>query len=127
MTTKTLFAPFTVQDIMELLPGLSERAIKEVLREHKCACEIRGKLYVSLKQFHRLLEETELCHSRSDGDVELLNSSERLPPDAYERALELATRKSQKLEQRKGKRVLSAPKSTESTTKPPLPMLRSIT
>lgn len=32
----TLLAPLTVDDIMELLPGLTERAVKEILREHKC-------------------------------------------------------------------------------------------
>ena len=125
--TKTLFAPFTVQDIMELLPGLSERAVKEVLREHECACEIRGKLYVSLEQFYRLLKETALCHSKSSGEAESPNSSVRLPADAYERALELATRKSQPIRQRKGKRVLSEPTSMDTTTKPPSPMLRSTT
>ena len=125
--TKTLFAPFTVQDIMELLPGLSERAVKEVLREHECACEIRGKLYVSLEQFYRLLKETALCHSKSSGETESPSSSARLAPNAYERALELATQKSQPIRQRRGKRVLLEPTSTESTTKPPSPMLRSIT
>jgi hypothetical protein len=95
----TIFAPLTVEDVMDLLPGLSARAVKEVLRQHGCASEIRGKLFVSIEQFKRLLEETQICPKSSGVGATVSSSHAKLPLAslAYERALELATQKSRKI------------------------------
>ena len=117
----TLLAPLTVDDIMELLPGLTERAVKEILREHKCASQIRGKLYVSLDQFNRLLKETDLCRSKSNGAAESLNSTELSTESAIAKALELATRRSRPTRQRRSRCVSDELRSTEPTANTPLP------
>lgn len=115
----TVFAPFTIHDVMTLLPGLRERALKEELRKHGCATEVRGKLFVSLEQFRRFMKVNELCPCTSTGEKTSPISTELLGLNAYEEALALATRKSQSVSEPKRKRVLSRPNSMEQRTKRP--------
>jgi len=114
----TLFAPFTLDDVMALLPGLNERALKEELREHGCATEIRGKLYVTLEQFRRFME-LKACPSKSRGAKASPSSPELLQVNAFEEALKLATQKSLKASEPKRKRVSSRPPSMEPRTRQP--------
>ena len=113
----TIFPPFTLDEVQALLPGVPLRTLKETLRKHGCASQIGGNLFVSLEQFQRLLKETEIC-SKSSGVTESLSSTELpLASLAFERALELATQKSQKTAASKKKRVLPAPPSTVPSAK----------
>src|SRR5262245_42159605 len=107
MADNALFAPFTIEDVLTLLPGLSERALKEELRRHGCATEVRGKLYVSLEQFQRFMKVKELCPSKLDGATGSPTCTVLSPVDAYEQALRLATQKAQSVSARKRKLVLS--------------------
>lgn len=84
---------FTVDDLLGMLPGLGERALKEELRKHGCASVVRGKLYVTHVQFDRFMRMNQ-CHSRSSGGKASPISTELLPVNAYDAALELATRSS---------------------------------
>ena len=77
---------FTVDDLLGMLPGLGERALKEELRKHGCASVVRGKLDSSRRQFDRFMRVNE-CHSRSSGGEASPISPELLPVNAYDAAL----------------------------------------
>ena len=121
-------APLTLEDIMALLPGVSERAVRDEIRRIGCASRIGGKLYLELSDFRKLLKETKLCpDSRSNGEKGSHTSAEPLTVGAYEKALALATKKSQKVLAPKKRRVSKKRRSTAPTTKQRLLTLVSST
>jgi hypothetical protein len=110
-------AVLTIEEVLAMLPGLTERALKEELRAHGCASEIRGKLFVSAEQLKRFLKETELCPSSSSNEAASTTSAELLRVNAYAKALELVTQKTPSASERRQKRVSSAQTSTDQKTK----------
>jgi hypothetical protein len=115
----TFYAPLTIEDVRELLPGVSERELRKTIREHKCCSVIGGKMYLELEDFQLLLQETKLWRSKSSGGTGSHTSTGHLAVNAYEKALELATRKSRNLSERKKKRAKTAPPSTAKRTRQP--------
>jgi hypothetical protein len=73
----TLYAPLTIKDVMSLLPGVSERTLRETVRRHGCYSLIGGKMYLELEHFEQLLRETKPCRSESNG------AERRLHPRDY--------------------------------------------
>jgi hypothetical protein len=113
----TIYAPLTIEDILELLPGVSERALRSTVRRLGCCSLIGGKMYFELSDFKQLLEGTKLCRSNSSGGEESPTSTVPLTVNAFDEALRLATQKSQPLVERKKKRVSTERQSTESKMK----------
>jgi len=50
-----VYAPLTIEDVLELLPGVSERALRSEIRRIGCYSAIGGKMYLELADFRRLL------------------------------------------------------------------------
>ena len=115
----TILAPLTIDDVKELLPGVSERKLREVLRRLGCYSEIGGKMYLEVEDFKRLLKETKPCHSNSNGAEASPISAELLTVNAYDEALKLATQKSQPISKRRTRRVSSGRKSTAPKRRQP--------
>ncbi len=113
-----LYAPLTIKDVLHLLPGVSERALRDTIRKLGCYSSIGGKMYLELEDFETLLKGTKACHLKSSGAKSTRTSAGLLTANAYEKALALATQKSQKLAKQKKKHVSSGQRSTESSTKP---------
>lgn len=88
-----LIAPLTLHDVKQLLPGVSERALRETIRELGCYSQIGGKIYLTLDDFAALLEGAKPCRSKSNGLKGSPTSMAPLPGDAYEKALEQATKR----------------------------------
>jgi hypothetical protein len=114
-----VFAPLTIENIVDLLPGVSERALRETIRKLGCYSLIGGKMYLELSDFKQLLRETKPCRSGSDGETGSPSSTAPLEVNAYEKALALATRKSQKVSEPKKRRVSGGRRPTASRTKQP--------
>jgi hypothetical protein len=57
---ETLFAPFTVDDLLTLLPGVNERALKEKLRKHGCYIKGSRPMMITLAHIKALMEATKL-------------------------------------------------------------------
>lgn len=123
----TIIAPLTFSEVQKLLPGVNARALREEIQRIGCYSKIGGKMYLEVSDFRKLLEETKEWRSRSYGAKASPTSMELLPDDAYERALELATGKSQNTLKAKQKHVSSKRRSTERNTKSPSPRLVSCT
>ena len=104
-------ALLTIEDVQELLPGISQRTLKEELRKYKCAHEIRGKLLVSVDDLNEYLEKKHLCQIQSKKEVKS-GTLTRLSPDAaLDAALKLANEKKRNVSRRKSKRESTVKKS----------------
>ena len=52
----TIHAPLTIEEVLELLPGVSDRALRSTVRRLGCCSMIGGKMYFELSDFKQLLE-----------------------------------------------------------------------
>jgi len=50
----------TIKDVVERLPGVSERALRSKIRELGCATKIGRQLYLTEEHFDRLIAGTKL-------------------------------------------------------------------
>lgn len=60
----------TIGDIVERLPGVSERALRAEINRLGCASKIGGQLFLDETDFQTLKQGTKVCpSSSSDADV----------------------------------------------------------
>ena len=84
-------ALLTVKECLDRLPILiSERSLRQKIREAGCYCEHRRQIFLTEDHFEQLLESMEPCHSRSnqEGKRGPFKSKGHFKGSEYEKALE---------------------------------------
>lgn len=125
---KTFEAPLTIDDCKTLLPGVSERALREAINRIGCASKIGSQYFLELEDFKQLMKECKVCPSNSSKEKTASGTSAGLlTANATDKALELIKKKSQKLYLQKHKVKSKKRLSTEQNVKPHLQMQQSNT
>jgi hypothetical protein len=84
--------PAPLAEIMKLLPGVSERALRRKVRELNCCSIIGSKIYLDATDFQILLDATRPRPSKPRGPEVSPAWVGLFEPNSYEKALALASK-----------------------------------